>query len=225
MSVLDRILDDLLTSSSEKDDDLELNALFSSKEPISPYPKKYSKELPWQISDETDLDNIFDDVVLDDKHSYDSTENTLNKVRSKLLNKAYTRQFIKIICEEDFEFGYISRSEEIVRDQLKVNELATRNWLNEIFIQHFADEKIAIGVLRIIGRFEPSEIFPQGQTIALAALIHKSDEIKELGVRAFEKWCSYESYEILKSVQVESKWLSDYIDAVIEDFEDQLCLY
>ena len=128
--------------------------------------------------------------------------------------------------EEDFEFGYSTRSEEILNEQLKVNALATRNWLNEIFIKNFyADESIIIGIVRIIGRFSPEVIFPQGQTIALASLSHSNDEIKELGIRAFEQWGPIKSLNILKSLNVESTWLKEYVQDVISDFEEQLCLY
>lgn len=212
-------------SGSGQKQEEELVDLFSSEKPVNPYPKKYSKELFYDLNDETEFDTLFNGIEILTDIEEDSTENKLNKARSSNLDKNYTRQFIKLLKEEEFEFGYSTRSEEILNEQLKINALATRNWLNEIFIQNFQDQSIIIGILRIIGRFEPSVIFPQGQTIALAVLSHSNDEIKELGIRAFEKWCSIESLEILKSLNIESPWLKEYIKEVISDFEEQLCLY
>lgn len=152
-----------------------------------------------------------------------SAENTANKNREDYLNKYILPIFISLLREEDFEFGYITRSEEILRDQFKINALATRNWLNEIFLKYFNDEQILIGVLRIIGRFSEQMIFPQGQTIALASLCHKNDEIKELGIRAFEKWISYDSLNILSKIKTETHWLQEYVDQVILDLNEELC--
>lgn len=79
-------------------------------------------------------------------------------------------------------------------------------------------------MLRIIGRFDEEIIFPQGKTMALAALSHKNDEVKELGVRAFENWNSLNSLEVLKNISFDSNWLQDYLNQVIKDLKSELCL-
>lgn len=224
MNIFEKILDSSINSTSNQKSITELDEIFSSKKPSNPYPKKFSKELIFDFENETDFDSIFNEIDFLFDANEDSTENRLNKTRSSILDKNYTRTFINLLKEEDFEFGYSTRSEDMLNEQLKINALATRNWLNEIFIKNFHDQSVIIGILRIIGRFEPSIIFPQGQTIALAALSHSNDEIKELGIRAFEKWCSLESLEILKSISTNVSWLNEYIDEVIIDFEEQLCL-
>lgn len=218
-------------SSKDKKSDLDwLDGIFNetstskSKDKDKIFP---SKELFHKVNllDDTILDLFLEDEdfqILDDN---DSTENKINSLRSRILDKRFTNEFLSILRDEDFEFGFISRSEELLSEQLRINALATRNWLNELFIKYFSDEVIIIGILRIIGRFEPTQIFPQGQTIALAALNHLNDEIKELGIRAFEKWCNHESLEILKTIQIETPWLKEYIENVIKDFEEQLCHY
>lgn len=192
-----------------------------NKEFIIP-PKELFQEL--DIIDDTILDLFLEDKDFQILRENDSTENKINTLRSRVLDKRFTDEFLSILREEDFEFGFISRSEELLNEQLRINALATRNWLNELFIKYFSDEVIIIGILRIIGRFEPNQIFPQGQTIALAALNHSNIEIKELGIRAFEKWGSHESLEILKNIQVDTPpWLKEYIEDVIKDLKEQLC--
>ncbi|MHA1894132.1 MAG: hypothetical protein ACTSX4_06505 [Candidatus Helarchaeota archaeon] len=155
-------------------------------------------------------------------HKDISEENRINIERESFLREHLTKQFIETILEESFEFGIKSRSEKIIEEQLNINALATRNWLNEIFIDYFNDEKIIIGILRIIGRFDESVIFPQGQTMALAALNHKSAEIQELGIRAFENWGSYNSLKILENIKINVGWLNEYKDQVIEDLKEEL---
>lgn len=174
-------------------------------------------------SNVTDFNFIYE-VLIPTIDTTSSSENKINRNREEYLRKHITPKFLSLIKEEDFEFGFISRSEELISSQLQINALAARNWLNEIFINHFDNEVVLIGLLRIIGRFDESLIFPQGQTIALAALSHSNDEIKELGVRAFEKWCSAESLSILKKLNLNSVWLQEYVNDVINDLEEQLCL-
>lgn len=165
--------------------------------------------------------HINQDEINQNSDTY-SVENQINESRSFLLN-TNTLDFLKLIKEEDFEFGYISRSEQLLRTNLNKNALATRNWLNEIFIKYFSDHQVIVGILRIISRFEPKEVFPQGQTIALAALSHRNSEIKELGIRAFEQWSSQESLNILREVEVDKPWLKEYLSNVIQDLSEQLC--
>ena len=209
--------DSIVNADSRQQIENGLDELSSSKKSYTPYPER--KDLLSDYDYETDCD------LISNEFGDDSIENKWNNARSSNLDKYYTKEFVDILKEEDFEFGYSSRSEEILEKQLKVNALATRNWLNEIFIKNYHDESILIGVLRIIGRFDSKIIFPQGQTIALAALTHSNNEIKELGIRAFEKWCSPESIRILKSLSIDSGWLNEYVQEVIKDLEEQLCLY
>lgn len=165
-------------------------------------------------------------VVFDLDHFFEidlssSSENKVNLKRQESLKSEFTSNLLGCLSDEDFEFGMRSRSELIIREQFSINTLATRNWLNEIFIENFPNEKILLGLLRIIGRFEEEVIFPQGHTMALAALVHKNDEIKELGIRAFENWNSPNSLDMLKNVKVEADWLSEYLTQVIEDLTEE----
>jgi len=178
-----------------------------------------------QVNDYNINDNLLN-IIIDFSnsvtHKFLSKENQINIERESFLRKYVTKQFIETILEESFEFGIKSKSEKIIEEQLKINALATRNWLNEIFIDYFNDEKIIIGIIRIIGRFDESLIFPQGQTMALAALNHKNSEIKELGIRAFENWGSYNSLRILENISINIDWLNEYKNQVVEDLKEEL---
>lgn len=153
-----------------------------------------------------------------------SIENGLNINRENVLRNEFSKLLIQTIRDEDFDFGYISESEVIIGKQLEINALATRNWLNEIFVSYFDDDVVIIGILRILGRFEEEYIFPQGLTMALAALNHKTTEIKELGIRAFENWSSPNSLKILKNIKTDISWLDNYIEQVVTDLNEELCI-
>lgn len=53
------------------------------------------------------------------------------------------------------------------------NKIVTKEWLNNIYNRNYGKSDIMIGILRLIARFNPEDINPQGQTMATAALIHR----------------------------------------------------
>lgn len=168
--------------------------------------------------------DLFPEIIIPKNEINSSSENKRNVPQEEYLRENLTIKFLNLIKDEDFEFGFISRSEELVKHELSTNALATRNWLNEMFIRYFDNELVLIGILRIIARLDESIIFPQGQTLAIASLSHSNNEIKELGIRAFENWCSIDSLRILKTLDLNNTWLKDYVNEVISDHQIKLCL-
>lgn len=140
------------------------------------------------------------------------------------LQRTVTPSFLQLCREESFEFGFESPSEILVRTQLKADPVATRTWLSKLFVERFHDSVAVIGILRVIGRLSEKEIFPDGQTMAGTALSYDNDEVKELGVRAFENWGSKTSWNMLRNIHTGTKWLDDYIEEVVADLSDKLCL-
>jgi len=154
---------------------------------------------------------------------------TIEQIRSEQLSYLTTHitpLLISIIKNEEFEFGQNSESIRLVDNEMKGNGFVAKEWFNRLFNQYFASKKetnILIGLLRIV-EFLNERFYPIYKTIALASLTHADNEVKELGVRILEGTCSIENLKILKNVRVEAKWLQEYINQVIEDFEQILCL-
>jgi hypothetical protein len=176
-------------------------------------------------------DNTLPDNVIPVKHinvnntNYVVPENEINKQRLQHLKTKISPLFISLVKNEDFEFGQKSESIKLVENELEINKMATAIWLNDLYLQYFRnDEKILIGILKIIEYFDESALYPNPPTIALACLSHGSDEIKEMGVRIFENRGTLKSYEISKGVKTDTKWLQSYINQVIKDIETELCL-
>ena len=159
-----------------------------------------------------------------DNTEYIISENEIMEKRLEYLKNKVSPLFISLVKNEDFEFGQKSESIKIVENELKKNRIATQNWLSDLYLQYFpTDEKILMGILRVIEYFDEETLSPASHIIALASL-NKSDEIKEVCVRIFENWGSIKSYEILKSIKTDIKWLQSYINQVIKDIEKELCL-
>ncbi|MFH0924890.1 MAG: hypothetical protein V1872_04545 [bacterium] len=148
-------------------------------------------------------------------------ENYINESRFNLLKKQFTKNLITLITEEDFEYGIETKADILVRSQMKINSLTTKHWLNSIFVEYISDISIVIGLLRIIARIDFFIIYPEGQTMAVAALSHKNVGIQECGVRAFESWGTLVGLKILENLKVSSSWLQEYIDQVALDLKKE----
>jgi hypothetical protein len=153
------------------------------------------------------------------KDNNTSIENEVNNNRISILEQDFTRQLILNIVEEDFEYGMASKAHDIVKEQMKINAMATKDWLSRIYVNNFQNTKILIGILQVISRFGREEIYPIGETIALASLSHKEEVVQETAIRVFESWGGESSLKILENVSVSSNWVKEYLDEVISDLK------
>jgi len=149
-------------------------------------------------------------------------ENILNKRCLLQFKEKHTRELFRIIREQDFEYGFDSSADVFVRKLMEQNSVVTKEWLNTVFIEYSHDTKIIIGLLQVISHLEYFEIYPQGPTMALAALAHTDSEVRECGIRAFENWGTIDSIDVLRNVEYPEKWLQEYVAQVISDLEEEL---
>jgi hypothetical protein len=149
----------------------------------------------------------------------DINENAINKARLLHLQREFTNTLINYIKEENFEYGYNTKADLLIEKYIKINSFAVKEWLNTLFIDNYNIPEIAIGILRLVSRFDIDVISPEGKTMAIAALAHSNLEVKESGIRAFEAWNSLETIDILKTVTVKEDWLKEYLLKVIENIE------
>lgn len=156
--------------------------------------------------------------------SSDSNENIINKKRTLQLERDFTNRLLHYFVEDEFEYGFENRADLLVNQQLKQNALATKEWLNKIYVTNFNNPNILVGVLRLIARIEVDDISPVGKTMAIAALTHKNIEVQECGIRAFEAWATSDSIEILKNLKVSPKWLQNYLDKVIANIQQKYAI-
>ena len=133
----------------------------------------------------------------------------------------FAKELISLILNEEFEYGIDTKADAFVRHYMGLNCPLTKEWINTIFVDNFADVFILVGLLRIIARLDYTGIYPQGQTMALAALSHENTEVKECGVRAYESWGTIESLKILENLTVGIQWLQEYIDDVVSDLRTE----
>ena len=169
----------------------------------------------------TTYGHVLEDIIdLSDRSTYEM-ENILNKRRLRQFKENYSKELLRIICEQDFEYGFDSEADLFVRGLIEQNEVVTKEWLNAVYIEHYHDMRVVIGLLQVISHLQYLDIFPQGPTMALAALVHANSEVRECGIRAFENWSTIESLNVLRKVKCDESWLRDYLNQVIRDLEEE----
>lgn len=167
-------------------------------------------------ADRSECDGENHRLVTSDNATEESVENSRNRERLGQFRQ-FTARVVGLTRECIFEFGFENELDSFVRESLAKNAMATKEWLNEIFLEHFEDVTVVVGVLRTIAHLEYEKIYPTGPTMAMAALSHRDVEVRECGIRAFENWESAEGLEYLESIRCEEAWLQDYLERVITD--------
>lgn len=163
------------------------------------------------------LSSLLDFIRSGTAHISIVDENYINESRLLKLQNQFTPRLVNLILESDFEYGIDSQVDVFIRNQMKENALATKHWINDIFVSNFQNPAILVGILHIISRLSYYEVFPEGQLMATTALSHSNVEVQECGVRAFESWGTLQSLSILNNVTVVTPWLQEYIKEIVKD--------
>jgi len=163
-----------------------------------------------------------DSVYITSSTSDASSEAFIHRLRLSQFKNKYTPEFLRIIFEENFEYGFNSLSDLFVKQLMEMNDGITREWLNSIYRDYWHDARVFIGLLHVISHLEYEQICPEGPTMAMAALYHPSVEVRECGIRAFENWGASESLSILRNFRCDEKWLQEYVEQVVSDLEEEL---
>lgn len=212
-----RIIEDLSISRYTDLDHEAIIKVNSESNKFRPTPQKAESDINIFDSDSSKFENESSFISI---QKNDST----NQKRSNLDNpRNASKEFIKILQEEYFEYGITSKSELFVLNKLNSDLLITKNWINSVFIENYHKNEIIVGLLRVISRVDPTLINPEGQVIAMACLSHKSIEVKESAIRIFENWGDITSLNILKNLSIAPTWLQEYVESVIIDLEYNLC--
>lgn len=132
----------------------------------------------------------------------------------------YEVPFVGMLMDCTLESGMVSNGERLFNGLYKKNRCEALCFLDSVYIRYYSDRRVLLGILDIIANISYSDGFPTAQTMALGAISHKDDEVKEFAVRCYDHWHEKGSVEILKSIDTDAHWLRKYIDAVIHDITD-----
>lgn len=109
-------------------------------------------------------------------------------------------------------------AEKIIENALDASPLLAREAVSDLYVENAADEKCLLSLMMSLSHIPYSKVGSQSKIIGVAALSHRSVEVREAAIRMFEMWGANECIEILRSHRVSPDWLMDYMLQVIEDF-------
>lgn len=146
------------------------------------------------------------------------------KTSELYLKENYQKRLIQLIYQDTFYPDEINDTISFV-GKLKdaYGNTVMTNWFAGLYNEYVGDSIVLKGLLYIILYF--SDCF--GDLLELtsqAAIVNRSKEINELGVRILESQCNLKHYNILCNLKDMEPWLQNYIDKVKSDFKRELCL-
>jgi len=127
-----------------------------------------------------------------------------------------------LLITEEVESGIASQSEIFARKAIEDNRMLALQMINQVYIENVGNAHVQIGILHLSSHLDYSVGFPTLQTIALAALNDKNDDVKDYAVRCYENWNHIDGMRVLKTIHTDTKWLQDYIDDVIDSLSERL---
>lgn len=155
-----------------------------------------------------------------------STDNRDEEEKERYMNYQYNN-LKNILCTENFESGIESNAEIFIRTLLKKDKILAQKIISDLFYNSFGektnkDTDILIGILNIISHIEiNNKDYSMLKVIAIAAIAHKNDDVKDYAVQCFENWSNPGDVSILKNIQSQASWLQNYIDKVIKDLSSK----
>lgn len=144
-------------------------------------------------------------------HKTKKTKNTLLE-KEQLLTKIQHSYFEPgVWTEADAYFELLTTMHSKLEEPLSL--------LSDIVNHHLLDEHILEGVLHILSNYSYDDLEPFGITIALACTINHSPVIQDLLITCFENWNSADAIPILSGLKLETPWLAEYRDEVLEQLK------
>lgn len=140
----------------------------------------------------------------------------------ELTEEQFTRELVRLISHEVFEYGIDTKADMLVRKHMIHNEHVTKHWLFRVYKAYRQNIPILLGLLRIISRLDYQQICSLGHLMVIQALSHNDIEVQECGIRALESWGTKECLAILELHSTFTySWLQKYYNEVIQELRKE----
>ncbi|KSV58798.1 hypothetical protein [Acetivibrio ethanolgignens] len=127
---------------------------------------------------------------------------------------------ISLLKNDIYDPGTVTELQLYVENQLKIDKEKTQSVLQSIYLEEFEHTSLFVNLLQVISQIEYKMIEPAGPIMALAATRHWDCEVREYGLRCYENWEDPACLSVLKALYFEEKWLQNYLEMLIADFEE-----
>lgn len=120
------------------------------------------------------------------------------------------------------ESEILSKSEELICEIVDNYSLRVLGEvLTSIYIKCYGVQNVIAGICSGLERFDAEEVFPWGHSIVIGLINHKSDLVKERVISLIENWGDASLLTALKSIDISSDWMREYVNEVISYLEDK----
>ena len=130
---------------------------------------------------------------------------------------------LDLFDEENEEYSSAERKIIDIEHNYKMRILG--EVIQNIYVQHFDNPLYLLGICRALLRYDLDEVKPWGAAMLAGLLNHPDERVKEYTVQLIDNWSDVELLPILKTLQVTTDWLQDYIKAVVESLDKENVLY
>jgi hypothetical protein len=125
-------------------------------------------------------------------------------------------EFSSSAKREPLEYGMYSACDQLLENWLTRYPSEFSAIIHHIYIKSINNKTVLITLLKALSGLPYSAAHPSGLVAAMAATAHKSIEVKEAGIRAFENWGHEDCISILEHIDTPLPWLNDYRLKTIE---------
>lgn len=129
---------------------------------------------------------------------------------------------LSLMHDEYYEAGEIPPSETYIKQIAdKYGWQKTQLWLQKIWLDHFHDSHILVGLLHVLSHFPYKDVEPGAVAMALGVLQHSDMNVRDYAIKAFENWNSKKALPVLQKLNCDAKWLQNYVNQVIDVLEKE----
>ena len=144
-----------------------------------------------------------------------------NKVVAELVQKL--EKALEMFDAEDEDYSSSERIVIQIEHNYQMRILG--EVIQDIYVHHFDNPLYLLGICNALLRYDLDEVRPWGAAMLAGLINHPDERVKEYAVQLIDNWCDVELLPILKTLQVSSGWLSDYIKDVVKNLEKENVLY
>lgn len=162
----------------------------------------------------TDVVSITDPLILEQKKE----EESLKQIKKDF--DIFKIKFDNFLRYEDVPVDYVSPIERELINFYKNSKVEIQEQISQWIIDSFANTKVLLNILKILGNIAPEFIDHQFLTNFLIVLNHEDTEIKEYALRIQEKLMLQSYNNVLKHSKLTPKWIDDYRKELVEMYEE-----
>lgn len=149
------------------------------------------------------------------KLNAENEKNEINALVDSLVSKL--EKSLEIF---EFDSGSLSSVEkDVIAIEKEYNMRILGNVLQTIYYKHFDKPMYLVGICSALLRYDLDEVKPWGIIMLSGLLNHPDERVKEATIELIDNWSDVELLPLLKTLEVSSKWMRDYIERIVHNLE------